>query len=430
MPHQLPPLHPECTSLEEKNVTSHCKLNFAHPPARPGEKPDFSSHDIPDAGTLPVLPLDVQASDCIDHANSLIRVMNEQGEAVGPWADYLGEPDIDLLRAGLKDMMTSRTLDMRMLNAQRQGKMSFYIQAVGEEAIACGFQRNLRAGDMNFPTYRQQGLLIAGGYPLEKLMGQFYSNSFDPLQGRQLPTLHSARDYGYFTVSGNLGTQYVHAVGWAMANALTAKDNVTVGWIGDGSTASNDFHTALLSASSYWPPVILNVVNNQWAISTYTGVARGHGRTYAARALGYGIPAIRVDGNDYLAVLAVSKWATERVRAGHGPVLVEWYTYRVGAHSSSDDPSAYRAKDEAKEWPLGDPIERLKQHLITVGEWSEERHVQAEAQILAEVVEIQKRVEAAGTMIDPQPIPGASIFKGVYSDMPEHIRRQRQESGV
>ncbi|MFD1744936.1 thiamine pyrophosphate-dependent enzyme [Rhizobium helianthi] len=411
-------------------MTSHCKLNFAHPPARPGEKPDFSSHEIPEAGVLPLLPHDVEASDCIDHANSLIRVMDDAGHAVGPWADYLGMADIELLRAGLRDMMMSRILDMRMLNAQRQGKMSFYIQAVGEEAIACGFQRNLRQGDMNFPTYRQQGLLIAGGYPLEKLMGQFYSNSFDPLEGRQLPTLHSARDYGYFTVSGNLGTQYVHAVGWAMANALTGKENIAIGWIGDGSTASNDFHTALLSASSYWPPVVLNVVNNQWAISTYTGVARGHGRTYAARALGYGIPAIRVDGNDYLAVLSASKWATERVRAGHGPILVEWYTYRVGAHSSSDDPSAYRAKDEALAWPLGDPIERLKQHLIVRGEWTEERHVQAEAQILAEVMEAQKRVEAAGTMIDPQPIPGASIFKGVYADMPEHIRRQRQEMGV
>ncbi|WP_082547308.1 thiamine pyrophosphate-dependent enzyme [Rhizobium rhizoryzae] len=420
----------ECTSLEEKNVTSHCKLSFAHPPARPGQTPDFSSVEIPKAGLLPVLPLDVTAADCVEHANSLIRVMDENGEAVGPWAEFLNRFDVDTLRAGLRDMMMSRTIDMRMMNAQRQGKMSFYIQGVGEEAIACGFQRCLKPGDMNFPTYRQQGLLIAGGYPLEMLLGQFYSNAFDPLQGRQLPTLHSARDYGYFTVSGNLGTQYVHAVGWAMANALTQKDNISIGWIGDGSTASNDFHTALLSASSYSPPVILNVVNNQWAISTYTGVAKGKGRTYAARALGYGIPAIRVDGNDYLAVLAVSEWATQRVRAGHGPVLIEWYTYRVGAHSSSDDPSAYRPRDEGKAWPFGDPIDRLKKHLIHIGEWSEQRHVQAEAEVLSTVVEVQKRVEAAGTMIDPKPIPGATIFKGVYADMPEHIRRQRQELGV
>ncbi|MCO5732342.1 thiamine pyrophosphate-dependent enzyme [Rhizobium sp. SSA_523] len=411
-------------------MTSHIKLQFAHPPARPGDKPDFSSLEIPQAGTLPVLAHDVAAQDCIDHANSLVRVLNDAGEAVGPWAEYLALEDPDALRSGLRDMMKSRIIDMRMMNAQRQGKMSFYIQGIGEEAVGCGFQRYLRKGDMNFPTYRQQGLLIAAGYPLEKLMGQFYSNSFDPLLGRQLPTLHSAREYGYFTVSGNLGTQYVHAVGWAMANALTGQDTIAIGWIGDGSTAANDFHTALLSASSYWPPVILNVVNNQWAISTYTGVARGHGRTYAARALGYGIPAIRVDGNDYLAVLAASKWATERVRQGHGAVLIEWYTYRVGAHSSSDDPSAYRPKDEAKAWPLGDPIERLKQHLILIDEWSEARHVQAESEILAEVIEVQKRVEAAGTMLDPQPIPGASLFKGVYADTPEHIRRQRQEMGV
>lgn len=411
-------------------MSSKTRLSFAHPPARPGEQPDFSSLDIPKAGALAVPPLDVAATDCVDHANSLIRVLNDAGEPVGPWADYLGNPDADTLRTGLADMMTSRIIDTRMLNAQRQGKMSFYIQQIGEEAIGCAFRRALKPGDMNFATYRQQSLLIAGDYPLEKLLGQIYSNAYDPLLGRQLPTLHSAREHGFFTISGNLGTQYVHAVGWAMANALTGKENLAVGWIGDGSTASNDFHTGLLSASSYWPPVILNVVNNQWAISTYTGVARGHGRTYAARALGYGLPALRVDGNDYLAVMAVTKWATERVRGGHGPVLIEWYTYRVGAHSSSDDPSAYRPKDEAKAWPLGDPIERLKQHLILRGDWSEERHVQAEARILAEIVDVQKRVEAAGTLLDPQPIPGASIFKGVYADTPEHIRRQRQEMGV
>ncbi|ASM70855.1 MULTISPECIES: thiamine pyrophosphate-dependent dehydrogenase E1 component subunit alpha [Roseobacteraceae] len=405
------------------------KLSFPHPPARPDQVPDFSDIVIPAAGELPVPPLDLTAEQSRAMAVGLIRVLDDDGNAVGPWADYLGDLSADDLRRGLRDMLRMRAIDRRMMNAQRQGKTSFYLLCSGEEAIGCGFQRQLEKGDMNFPTYRQQTLLIGADYPLEMLIGQLYSNDLDPLKGRQLPIMHSARDYGYFSISGNLGTQYVQAVGWAMACALRGNGQIAAGWIGDGATASNDFHSALLSASTYQPPVVLNVVNNQWAISTYTGVARGKGETYAARALGYGVPALRVDGNDYLAVIAVSRWAIERARKGFGPALIEWFTYRVAAHSSSDDPSAYRAKDEGASWPLGDPVVRLKDHLVARGEWSEERHVQAEAEMLAEVTAVQKQVEAHGTFVDPQPISPAEIFRGVYAELPEHLRRQRQEMG-
>lgn len=405
------------------------KLSFPHPPARPDQVPDFSGIKIPAAGSLAVPPLDITAQDCAPFAVGLIRVLDEEGNAVGPWADYLGKLSPDVLRQGLHDMLKMRAVDRRMLNAQRQGKTSFYLQCTGEEAIGCGFQRQLEEGDMNFPTYRQQSLLIAADYPLEALMGQLYSNELDPLQGRQLPIMHSARDYGFFSISGNLGTQYVQAVGWAMACALRGNGKIAAGWIGDGATASNDFHSALVSASVYQPPVVLNVVNNQWAISTYTGVAAGKSQTYAARALGYGIPALRVDGNDYLAVLAASRWAIERARSGQGPVLIEWFTYRAAAHSTSDDPSAYRARNEAEAWPLGDPIARLKVHVIRRGDWSEERHAQAEAELLEEVSQVQKSVEAHGTFVQPKPISPAEIFRGVYAEMPDHLRRQRQEMG-
>lgn len=405
------------------------KLNFPHPPARPNEAPDFSALDIPPAGALDVPPLDISANDSRDYSNGLIRVLNDEGKAVGPWADYIADLDSEALLQGLRDMLRMRALDKRMLNAQRQGKTSFYLQCTGEEAIGCGFQRQLAKGDMNFPTYRQQSLLIAADFPLEALMGQLYSNDLDPLEGRQLPIMHSSREHGFFSISGNLGTQYIQAVGWAMANALSDNGQIAAAWIGDGATASNDFHAALLTASVYRPPVILNIVNNQWAISTYTGVATGGSRTYASRARGYGIPALRVDGNDYLAVAAVSKWAVERTRAGHGPVAIEWFTYRVAAHSTSDDPSAYRPKDEAKAWPLGDPIDRLKAHLVLRGDWSDERHVQTEAEILDSVTAIQKEVESHGTFVNPKPTSPSTIFKGVYADMPEHLRRQRQEMG-
>jgi 2-oxoisovalerate dehydrogenase E1 component alpha subunit len=405
------------------------KLSFPHPPARPDQPPDFSNIVVPPAGSLPVPPLDLEAKDARAFAVGLIRVLDDDGQATGPWAEELGALTDDELRLGLRDMLKMRALDKRMLNAQRQGKTSFYLQCTGEEAIGCGFQRQLEQGDMNFPTYRQQTLLIAADYPLQSLMGQLYSNALDPLQGRQLPILHSARDYGFFSVSGNLGTQYVQAVGWAMACALRRNGKIAAGWIGDGATASNDFHSALLSASVYLPPVVLNVVNNQWAISTYTGVAVGKSETYAARALGYGIPALRVDGNDYLAVVAVSRWAIRRARLGHGPCLIEWFTYRAAAHSTSDDPTAYRPRDEARAWPLGDPVDRLKAHLIARGLWSEERHAQAEAEILDEVMTVQKVVEAEGTFVDPRPTSPAEIFRGVYAEMPPHLRRQRQEMG-
>jgi len=404
------------------------KLSFPHPPARPDQPPDFSNIIVPPAGSLPVPPLDLSAQDARPFAFGMIRVLDDAGQAVGPWADFAALDD-DALRRGLRDMLTMRAVDRRMLNAQRQGKTSFYLQCTGEEAIGCAFQRQLRQGDMNFPTYRQQSLLIAADYPLEALMGQLYSNAFDPLQGRQLPIMHSARDHGFFSISGNLGTQFVQAVGWAMACALRGNDQIAAGWIGDGATASNDFHGALLTASVYLPPVVLNVVNNQWAISTYTGTAVGRSETYAARALGYGIPALRVDGNDYLAVAAVSRWAVDRARGGHGPVLIEWFTYRAAAHSTSDDPSAYRPRDEAAAWPLGDPVERLKAHLIGRGLWSEERHVQAEAEVLDQVIAVQKAVEAEGTFVDPRPMSPAEIFRGVYAEMPPHLQRQRQEMG-
>ncbi|MEM7440127.1 MAG: thiamine pyrophosphate-dependent dehydrogenase E1 component subunit alpha [Pseudomonadota bacterium] len=411
-------------------MTKKPKLTFPRPPARPDEIPDFSDVDVGQPGAIGVPPLDLLAKDSRPYANGLIRVMNSGGKPVGPWADLIADQDASALRQGLRDMLKMRAIDKRMLNAQRQGKTSFYLQCTGEEAIGCAFQRTLQKGDMNFPTYRQQTLLIAADYPLEAMLGQLYSNAYDPLKGKQLPTLHSSRKHGFFTVSGNLGTQYIQAVGWAMANALTGDGGIAAGWIGDGATASNDFHSALLCASTYQPPVVLNIVNNQWAISTYTGMASGNSRTYASRARGYGIPALRVDGNDYLAVAAVSKWAVQRARSGHGPVAIEWFTYRAAAHSSSDDPSGYRPKDEAAAWPLGDPVDRLKTHLIYRGEWSEERHIQTEVEILAEVTEAQKKVEAAGTLVNPGSMSASLIFDGVYAEMPEHLRRQRQEMGI
>ena len=402
------------------------KLHVPEPEFRSGSRPDFSGVSIPKAGTVRRPPVDAPPEDIRDLAYSIIRVLNRAGEAVGPWAGELGD---EALLAGLKTMMKVRAYDVRMQLAQRQGKTSFYMQCTGEEAIACAFQMALEKGDMNFPTYRQQGLLIASGYPLVDMMCQIYSNSRDPMKGRQLPVFYSSKAHGFFSISGNLGTQYPQAVGWAMASAIKGDTRVAAGWIGDGSTAESDFHAALVFASTYKPPVVLNIVNNQWAISTFQGIARGGSGTFAARGHGFGIPALRVDGNDYPAVYAVAKWAIERARRNLGPTLIEYVTYRAAAHSSSDDPSAYRPKEESEGWPLGDPIERLKSHLIVKKLWSEERHTQAASQVEAEVLTAQKEAESFGTLHTGPKASARDMFADVFNEMPPHLRRQRQEAG-
>ena len=401
-------------------------LYVPEPGCRPGDKPDFSEFIIPKAGEARKPAHDATAQSMRDMAFSIVRVLNKEGEAVGPWA---GDLAIDQLKAGLRHMMVLRAFDARMLMAQRQGKTSFYMQSLGEEAVSCAFRMALKDGDMNFPTYRQGGLLIAGDYPMEIMMNQIYSNAADPIKGRQMPIMYSAKDHGFFSISGNLGTQYIQAVGWAMASAIAGDTKIASAWIGDGSTSTSDFHAALVFASAYHAPVVLNVVNNQWAISTFQGMARGEAATFAARGHGFGIPSLRVDGNDYLAVHAVAKWAADRARSGLGPTLIEHVTYRAGGHSTSDDPSSYRAKGESSAWPLGDPIERLKTHLITLGEWSTERHAQAETEVMDEVRTAQKAAETNGTLTSGKSPSSRDIFEDVYAEMPPHLIKQRQEAG-
>ncbi|PPQ34902.1 3-methyl-2-oxobutanoate dehydrogenase (2-methylpropanoyl-transferring) subunit alpha [Rhodopila globiformis] len=402
-------------------------LHVPEPAVRPGSKPDFSQVAIPRAGSVRRPDVTVGAHEIHDLAWSIVRVLNRQGEAVGPWAEAL---DPAFLKAGLRAMMKTRAYDARMMMAQRQGKTSFYMQCTGEEAVACAFETALEKGDMNFPTYRQQGLLIAQDWPLVDMMNQVFSNEADRLKGRQLPVMYTSREAGFFSISGNLATQYIQAVGWAMASAIRGDTRVAAAWIGDGSTAESDFHAALVFASVYRPPVILNIVNNQWAISTSQLIAGGENATFAARAHGYGIPSLRVDGNDYLAVHAAAKWAVERARRNLGATLIEWVTYRAGAHSTSDDPSKYRPREESAAWPLGDPIERLKAHLITIGEWSAERQTQLQAEIDDEVLAAAREAEQHGTLHNGPKPSTSTIFEGVYKDMPRHLREQRQEMGI
>jgi 2-oxoisovalerate dehydrogenase E1 component alpha subunit len=366
------------------------------------------------------------ARELRDLSEGLIRVLDGDGRAVGAWKPAIAP---QRLRDGLHAMLLTRLFEERMFRSHRQGKTSFFMKSTGEEAIGAAQSMVLSSRDMCFPTYRVLSWLMARGYPLANLVNQIFSNERDPLKGRQLPILYSARAYGFYSLSGNLGSRFGHAVGWAMASAYKGDDSLALAYIGEGSTAEGDFHEALTFASVYHAPVILCVTNNQWAISSYAGIAGAEEATFAAKAAGYGLPGLRVDGNDFLAVWAATEWAVARARANLGATLIEFFTYRAAGHSTSDDPARYRPADEAARWPLGDPIARLKQHLIAIGEWDEARHVQFEAELSEMVRSAAKEGEAVGTLGKSKP-PVSEMFQGVFETPDWRVIEQREELGV
>ncbi|HVU31346.1 MAG TPA: 3-methyl-2-oxobutanoate dehydrogenase (2-methylpropanoyl-transferring) subunit alpha [Sphingomicrobium sp.] len=400
-------------------------LHVPEPAFRPGDTPDFSSLKIPGAGEAPRPDSSVAASETYPLTSALVRVLGEDNKAIGAWDPKL---DSDSLLKMLRDMVTVRIFDDRMYRAQRQGKTSFYMKCTGEEAIGVAAAAALDRDDMHFPTYRQQGLLVARGYPLTEMMCQIYSNRGDKLHGRQLPIMYSDKAHGFFSISGNLGTQFPQAVGWAMGAAIKGDSRIAMGWIGDGATAEGDFHSAMTFAAVYNVPVVLATVNNQWAISSFSGIAGAERATFAQRAVGYGIAGLRVDGNDALAVYAATSWAAERARSNNGPTLIEFFTYRAEGHSTSDDPSGYRPTNEAKLWPLGDPIERLKAHLVAIGEWDEERHSAMSAECDANVRAAQKEAEKLGILPQQGKDNIESMFEDVYADVPWHLAEQRDQA--
>jgi 2-oxoisovalerate dehydrogenase E1 component alpha subunit len=403
------------------------KLNVPAPKYRPGDAPNFDNMMVGVNQDLSKPAIDSEPMDMIDHAIGLVRVLNDEGELYGDWIPDIS--DEELLK-GLSDMMLTRIYDDRMQVMQRIGKMSFYLKCTGEEAIAIAQTIALEDQDMCFASYRQQGILIARGFPLLTMMNHCLSNSKDICKGRQLPIMYTWSEGNYFTISGNLGTQFPQAVGWAMASAYKGENAVASTWIGDGTTATNDFHQGMTFASVYKAPALLNVVNNQWAISSFQGFAAGEHTTFASRGIGYGVPGIRVDGNDFLAVYAVTKWAAMRARAGHGSTLIEHFTYRAAAHSTSDDPSKYRPENEQDFWPFGDPIDRLKAYVIKKGIWSEDQDKELTEAHTKKVFDAYKEAESYGTLSSGVRPDISTIFEDIFEEPTSTLRRQRQELGI
>ncbi|HVT28153.1 MAG TPA: thiamine pyrophosphate-dependent dehydrogenase E1 component subunit alpha, partial [Lacipirellulaceae bacterium] len=391
-------------------------------PHRPGDMPCFSPM-IHQPGDLTRPDTLAPCEDLRPHAVGMIRVLGDDGVAAGAWQPQLSPQQ---LRSGMEMMLRARHFDTRMIAMQRQGRLSFYLSGKGEEAVSVAAAGAYLHDDMLFPSYRQPGLLLVRGMPLVTMMCQLIGNVGDNAKGRQMPVHYRWRAGNVVSISSPVGTQLPQAVGAAMAFAYRGERRVVGAWAGDGTAAQGDFHHALNFASVYRPPCVLHVVDNQWAISTHRNLSTG-GATFAARADAYRLPGLRVDGNDYLAVYAAESWAVERARRGGGPTLVELVTYRREAHSTSDDPAQYRAASEADHWPGGDPIERLKQHLIQIGEWSEASHKALNSALEQEVAATFQQAESYGTTAQGLGHAAEAVFEDVYTSLPAHLQMQRDQ---
>jgi pyruvate dehydrogenase E1 component alpha subunit len=328
-------------------------------------------------------------------------------------------PPDTLLRAYLC-LVQVRLLDGRMLSLQRQGRIGFYVPSAGEEACQVGSAIALNKEDWVFPAYREPGCALARGLDLRLMVAQEYGNSMDANKGRQMPNHFGWRSINYVSASSPVGTQIPHAVGTAWAAKIRGDKLVTLAYFGDGATSGSDFHVGMNFAGVFKTPTVFFCKNNQYAISLPIAYQTAT-KTLAQKALAYGFEGVRVDGNDVLAVYAATKMAVEKARAGGGPTLIEALTYRMGPHSSSDDPTRYRPKEEVAEWQKRDPIERMRKYLELKGLWSKDKEDALRKELDDLITETIHEVERA------PPPPLESIFTDVYADLTPILKEQMEE---
>jgi len=281
-------------------------------------------------------------------------------------------PDMDeaLALKVYKTLAFHRVLDERMVASQRQGRLSFYMAALGEEAASVGGAAGLKPQDMIMSQYREQGALMFRGFSLENFMNQMFSNEKDLGKGRQMPIHYGSNELNYMTVSSPLGTQIPQATGYAYGQKLQGLDAVTICYFGEGAASEGDFHAGLNMAAVQEAPVIFFCRNNGYAISTPAD-EQFKGNGIASRGVGYGVKTLRVDGNDILAVIKATQIARKYALEENAPVLIEAMSYRLGAHSTSDDPSGYRTREEEAKWQENDPILRMKNWMLAQNWWDE-----------------------------------------------------------
>jgi pyruvate dehydrogenase E1 component subunit alpha len=326
----------------------------------------------------------------------------------------------DRIVEAYRAMARTRSMDERCLTLQRQGRIGFYVPLQGQEAAQLGCAWALRPEDWIFPAYRELGVALARGIPVQLLLDQFIGNAGDELHGRQMPNHYGYRKYNFVTASSPVGTQISHAVGAAMAAKRRGDELVTIAFFGDGTTSSNDFHAGLNFAGVFQTPTIFFCQNNRWAISL-PRERQTRSETLAAKASAYGMPGVVVDGMDLRAVYGAVSEARRRAIDGKGPTLIEAQVYRLGPHSTSDDPRRYRTDTELAEWKEKDPIALLKHELLGSGRLSlaDDEKIWEAAK---EEISAALREAEASAPVDP-----STLFDDVFAQVPPLLARQRDE---
>lgn len=346
----------------------------------------------------------------------LFTVLREDGSA-----DPAHDPKIgrERLLFAYRHMRLLRALDARMVTLQRQGRVGFYGACTGQEAVPIAAGLVARPEDWIFPALREQSIMLMRGFPLRAFVAQIFGNSGDVLKGRQMPSHPASKSVHQVSWSSCIGPQLPQAVGAAWAMKREGKGAVAFAFLGDGATSHPDFHAAMTFASALHVPVVIVCQNNHWAISVPTS-RQTASRTIAVKGRAYGIDSARVDGNDLLAMHAALGRAAERARSGGGPTFIEALTYRIGAHSTSDDPSRYRADAEVERWRGRDPVDRLARHLRALGAIDDASERALDDELAAEIAEVVAEVERL------PPPPRASLFDDVYAEPTWNLREQRE----
>jgi pyruvate dehydrogenase E1 component alpha subunit len=347
----------------------------------------------------------------------LFTVLREDGSA-----DPATDPKVpaEIVLSAYRHMRRLRILDARMILLQRQGRVGFYGACTGQEAVPIATGLVTKKDDWVFPALREQSVMLVRGFPLRQFIAQVFGNSGDVAKGRQMPSHQSGRSVNQVSWSSCIGPQVPQAVGAAMAMKLRKDANVSFGFCGDGATSQPDFHTAMHFAATFKAPAVLVCQNNHWSISVPTAKQTA-ARTIAVKGRAYGMTSVRVDGNDLLAMYKVLTDAADRARAGEGPTFVEALTYRIGAHSTSDDPTRYRADAEVEAWKKKDPVDRLAKHLRLLGLVDDAHEAKLDEELSAEIGTAVNEVEAMGAPARE------SLFDDVYAELPAHLRDERAE---
>lgn len=351
----------------------------------------------------------------VEQDTALLRVLRDDGSADPETDPRL--PD-DVVLRGYREMRRLRLLDARMIVLQRQGRVGFYGAAHGQEATPIATGLMLDRDDWVFPALREQSVMLVRGFPLDAFVAQVFGNAGDVLKGRQMPSHQSGRAVNQVSWSSCIGPQIPQAVGCAWAMKMKKKPSVAIGFCGDGATSQPDFHNALNFAGVFKTPCVIVCQNNHWSISVPTS-RQTASQTIAIKGRAYGVPGVRVDGNDLLAVCKVLRDAIAHARAGGGPTFVEAVTYRIGAHSTSDDPTRYRSDEEVEAWKKKDPVDRLRKHLVMRGLMDDARDAALEKELQEEISPAIKKVE------ELPPPTRASLFEDVYAELPWNLAEQR-----